>query len=187
MHKPTLLIDMDQILVDMVDVWLRSYQNLTGEILTQENIIEYEFDKMVKFPKLLNSLIESPGFFLNLPPMPGAEEYFVKLLKCGKFDVIVVTQPPRRSDYAIKDKKEWLSYYFNFHPTNIIFTHKKYLIRGDVLFDDKPSHLEDWKKHNPTGKTFMINYPYNTKAVVDFAFNKETAWKDFHESVNSIF
>ena len=176
---------MDMILVDLMPTWIRLYETISGENINPDYFNNYDFSLNVKYPQLLNSLIETPGFFRNLPPIPHAINFFNKLLEDGRYEVIVVTQPPRKADYAIKEKREWLQDYFpKLSMTNIVFAHKKYLIHGDILFDDKPSHLEEWKKYHPNGKTATIIYSYNHGIKVDVSFDKETAWEAFYQYVS---
>jgi 5'-nucleotidase len=187
-NKPIILVDMDQILVDMVPSWLRSYEILSGDKIDPSMIYNYDFSKTVKYPELLNGMIEVPGFFYNLPPLPQAAVYFKQLSEDDRYETLVLTQPPRKADYAIKEKREWLlSYFPKFDPTNMIFTHKKYLVRGNLLFDDKPAHLREWKLWNKDGLTATIEYPYNLDTKVDYSFSRDVAWKDFYELVTKIF
>ena len=179
----TLLIDMDCILVDMLPYWVKTYNDLTGEHVRLEDLHTYELSNYCKKADLLYDILHTEGFFLpkNLPPMPGAVEYFQKLLDEG-YQLIIVTQPPRKADFAIKEKREWIKHYFkNYDLTNMVFCHKKELIRGDLLFDDNPSHIEHWKKYNLDGVVTTINYPYNKEIKVDARFN---SWKEFYEFVS---
>lgn len=181
--KITCLIDLDNILVDFVPYWLDEYNKLSGENVKEEDICEYELRKYVKYPDLLDSILNDSGFFLGPKPMPGALEYFDKLIKDERFEVIVVTQPPRNATSAVKDKREWMQTYFpHFDLTHMVFTHKKYLVRGKILFDDSPGHLEEWRACNPLGLTARITYNYNAFCKTDWVFmKKENAWREFYE------
>jgi len=140
-----------------------------------------EISKMLKVP------LSEEGFFLDKPLMPGAKEYFQKLINDDRFDVIILTQPPRRADHSIREKRIWLQERFpNFDHTNIIFGHRKSLVRGDLLFDDCPDHLLSWKKVNPKGTVVTITYPYNEDIKVDKRFDRKNAWEEFYHFVNSL-
>lgn len=182
--KTRILIDMDGIIVDMLGSWLRTYEVITGEHVSVSDIKNWNVGSFVKHPHVLNSIIETPGFFRSLPSISGAVNYLSKLLKNEKFEVVILTQPPRKADYAISEKMRWIQDFFpGFDLTSIVFAHKKYLIRGDVLFDDRPSHLSEWLKENPNGLTATINYPYNDGCDATWKFNKDTAWEEFYENV----
>jgi 5'-nucleotidase len=186
-NKKILLIDMDQVLVDMVPAWLRLYETISGDKVDFNEIYNYDFSRSVKYPKLLNSIIENPGFFRSLPPLPGAVDALKQVLKDDRYETIIVTQPPRKSDYAIKEKREWiLDHIHDFDLENFIFAHKKYLIRGDLLFDDKPSHLKEWKMYNPSGKTAIMRYKYNQNEKADISLHPEDGWSSFYKAIQVV-
>jgi len=182
MRKPILLIDMDCILVNMLPYWLDIYNEMSGENISSKDITEYEIRNFVKEPDLFDKILHEEGFFTNMKPMPGAVKYMRKLIEEG-FDIVILTQPPRKSAYAVKEKTDWLGKYFpEYDPANIVFCHRKELIDGDILFDDKPAHLVDWKKYHPRGTTITIEYPYNKDAPADVRFaNQRNAWREFYE------
>lgn len=182
-RPPTLLIDMDCILVDMGQYWLDIYHKEGGEKINYNSLTEYYMTKAVKDPSLLLKILHREGFFANMKPMPGAETYMNLLIDRG-FDVVILTQPPRGpSVYAVKEKMEWVQKYIpKYDIDNMIFCHRKELVCGDVLFDDRPSHLINWKRHHPKGITATIVYSYNKNVPVNLRFkNKQTAWEEFYE------
>lgn len=175
------LVDLDNTLVNMVEVWLEKYNLRSGESVSMDDITDYDVTKFVKQPELLNNLLEESDFFYDLEPMPGAVEYFNKLIESG-LDIVIVTQPPRKCDYAIRDKKRWMEKYFpDFNLANMIFCHRKNLIHGDILFDDKMAHLSEWYKRNPTGITASLKWRYNKySSVSHMDFDPDTAWREFY-------
>lgn len=179
-----ILLDLDGIIVDMLGPWLRQYEIITGEKIPVSDIVSWDATIGASYPEVLNSLLEKPGFFRNLPPMPGAQKYLSKLIEENNHEIIILTQPPRKSDYAVRDKRLWMQDYFpNFDITNMIYAHKKYLVRGDVLFDDKPSHLALWKHENPESVTATIDYPYNRNDKSDWRWGTKNAWRCFYEAI----
>ena len=179
--KPTFLVDMDSITVNMTPTWLKKYYEETGDTLTLTKQTSWGFSELVRFPEELDKILTKNHFFYNLPPMPGATKYIPKLIEHG-VNVIFLTQLPRKSDYAAKDKRRWIEKYIKgFDMRNIIFAHQKYLVNGDLFFDDNPVHLQTWAAYNPKGITSTIDYNYNRDAKADWRFDKKTAWKDFYE------
>lgn len=180
---------MDGIIVDMLGCWLRQYNMLTGENTKEEEIINWDVTGQVKHPEILEGILGQPGFFFNMPQINEARKYITKLIEEGH-NVIILTQPPRRSDHAVKDKRDWIQANIpGFDSTNIIFAHKKYLIGGDILFDDRASHLDAWKKYwkerrGTEHTTAMIQYPYNRNYNADWVFKKkERAWEEFYNLI----
>lgn len=180
--KPTFLFDLDSITVDMTPTWLRKYYEKTGDTLTLDKQTSWGFSELVKYPKELDKILTKNHFFYNLPPMPGATKYIPKLIEKG-VNVVFLTQLPRKSDYAAKDKRKWIEKYIKgFDMRNIIFAHQKYLVAGDLFFDDNPIHLTTWATHNPKGLTATIDYNYNRNVHTYWRFHKKTAWKDFYKN-----
>lgn len=144
--KPVFLIDLDCIMVDMLPPWLRRYNEECGTNIQLSDIKDYDVGLVCTDQKTLYSILDEPGFFYHMDPMPGAAKYFQKLVDDG-YNVFIVTQPSRRSEMAIRDKKRWVSRHLKkYDLTNMFFCHHKEQIRGDVLFDDKPAHLQNWKE-----------------------------------------
>lgn len=185
--KKRLLIDMDCIMVDMMPYWLSEYNRRSGENIRMKDLNTYWLRTIVSKPEIIDEILHEEGFFLDKPLMPGAGEYFERLVAEDRFDVVVLTQPPRRADHSVREKRIWMNKRFpNFEPFNMMFGHRKELVRGDLLFDDCPDHLINWKKANPKGVLATITYPYNEGTKVDVRFDRESAWKDFYHFVNKL-
>jgi len=184
-NKFTCLVDMDNIMVDMVKTWLLRYNEIKGTNCILDDIKDYDVGKLCTDTETLYAILDEEGFFYNLDPIPGAVEYFQKLVDEG-YDMVVVTQPPRprRADRAIYDKRRWMKKYFpNFDSSNVVYCHRKDIIRGDILFDDRPSHLADWKNMNPSGITATLLYRYNRDCLCDWKFPLKTGWKEFYDAI----
>jgi 5'-nucleotidase len=175
------LVDMDNTLVNMVGTWIEKYNQRSGENVSLDDITDYDVTKFVKQPDILYELLEEPGFFYDLEPMPEAVEYFNRLVESG-LDIVIVTQPPGNCDYAIRDKRDWMREHFpTFRLSDMIFCHRKNLIHGDILFDDKMAHLSEWRHKNPKGIAASLKWKYNKNNFVSHVdFEPETAWRDFY-------
>lgn len=159
---------------------------LLGETLKEEEIVTWEFSSIAKYPELLKDILTEEHFFSRLPAISGSVEYVTKLMEKNAH-IVFLTQPPRKSDYALRDKRRWIAHHFpKFDLSGIIFAHYKYMVFGDLLMDDNPEHLNSWRDfvspHKPI-ITATIDYPYNLDCQVDWRFKKQTAWKDFYEKV----
>ena len=186
--SPTILVDMDCILVSMLPTWIDAYNAGTGENVRVDDIEDYNLAMYCKNEKLLYEILTMPGFFDSMNPMPHAVMSLQTLMTEG-YDVVIVTQPPRASDFAVGDKKAWIRRYFpSFDLTSMIFCHRKDMIMGDLLFDDRPSHLIDWKKTNPNGLAATLDWKYNRVPeldyVVDFRGSLEDGWLGFVDFVH---
>lgn len=182
----TLLIDMDCILVNMLPPWLARYNELTGENITMDMIQDYNVGLVCKNEKVLYKILDEPDFFYNMEEMPGATKYLKRLIDDG-YDVVIATQPPRIAELAVRDKRRWIQKRIpDFNLKNMIFCHRKFMLRADLMFDDKPEHLVEWKKVNPDGVTATLNWPF-TPTKTDFRGSLESGWEEFYWFVRATF
>ena len=114
--KKRLFFDMDNVLVDF-----ESGINKLDEATRKE----YE-----------DRLDEVPGIFGLMEPMHGAIEAVHKLAEV--YDVFVLSTAPWKNPSAWSDKVTWVTKYFDdvFHKRMVI-THRKDLVEGDYLIDDR--------------------------------------------------
>ena len=121
MKKKIIYIDMDGVLVDL------------GKA----------FDKFFKLhPYLKERYKDNPdhiqGLFRIAPPMEGAIEAVKKLHESGKYELFIATSAPWGNPMSLSDKRFWIEDYFGeiFHK-RLFTTHRKDLLMGDYLIDDR--------------------------------------------------
>ncbi len=110
--------------------WLISNQGLTGLMKRPRT------NTVAKEPGGKDRLDEIPGLFGKVDPMPGAIEAVHKLAEV--YDVFILSTAPWKNPSAWSDKVTWVTKYFDdvFHKRMII-THRKDLVEGDYLIDDR--------------------------------------------------
>jgi 5'(3')-deoxyribonucleotidase len=140
MTKKRILVDMDQILVALNDEWLRVHNEENDDNVTIEDIKTWELEDHVnKNPDGLYAIIERPGFFDDLKPIPGAIEGF-KALRNSGHTVVVCTSPA--SDDSARAKFAWCKKHLGLNRRDVIVMHKKYWLAGtcDVLIVTPPKN-----------------------------------------------
>lgn len=85
----------------------------------------------------MNSLIEAPGWFYNLPVTDGAIEGVNLLLDAG-VDVWIATKPMEKNPTCRDDKAKWVRRHFPMLEKKLFIAPDKSLLRGDILLDDAP-------------------------------------------------
>lgn len=169
----TLLIDMDSVICDLMSEWHKRYNQDYNDDLSFKRLKCWSTEKYVK-PECGNQIyqyLNQPGLFECLLPYPHAIEVLERLHK--SYDILIVTSSPT---YAFTEKEKWVENYLPFiGRRNIIFSHRKDMICGDLLFDDAPHNLEAFQA---TGrKAVAMDYPYNQSVNVDRVNN----WLEFEE------
>ena len=114
-------IDMDGVLVDFgkaIEDWFTNHPHLKERYKT--------------FPDHIQ------GLFRIAPPMKGAIEAVKKLHESGKYELMIATSAPWGNPQSNADKRFWIEDYFGdlFHKKMFI-THRKDLLMGDYLIDDR--------------------------------------------------
>ena len=130
--KKRLFFDMDNVLVD--------FQSGLDKI-DEDTKRQYR----AKTPDDKDRLDEIPGLFSLMEPMPGAIESVHKLAEV--YDVFILSTAPWNNPSAWSDKVEWVTKYFDdvFHK-RLIITHRKDLVKGDYLIDDREKNgAKDFK------------------------------------------
>ena len=121
LKKKIVYIDMDGVLVDL----------------------EKAFDKFFKLhPYLKERYKDNPdhiqGIFRNPPPIKGAIEAVKKLHESGKYELMIATAAPWGNPGSNADKRFWIEDYFgNLFHKKMFITHRKDLLMGDYLIDDR--------------------------------------------------
>ena len=135
MERKTLLVDMDDTILDFKTEWFMTYDKEHGTDLIHEI-------KNWGIPERYNDafeILQRPGFFRGLRPYPNMIDVLQRLSQVH--DIVIVTS----SVYGVsmKEKGEWFREYLHFLPRdNFIIAKRKELIRGDLLFDDGLHNLE---------------------------------------------
>lgn len=110
--------------------------------------------------KTIHHVLELPGFYRNLDPIPGGLEVLNKLQELGH-ENFFVSSPYLSNPTCASDKYAWLEeYYGRSWAKRLILTNDKTLVDGDVLFDDKPIITG---ARTPTWRQVLFTQSYNIK------------------------
>ena len=108
-----------------------------------------------------------PGLFRNLKPIKDAVVSVNKLLSSEKYEVYFLSTAPWNNPSAWTDKRLWLEEQFGEKINRkLILTHRKDLVKGDILIDDRPNNgAKDFE--GELIKFGSTEYP-NWNAVLDY-------------------
>jgi len=156
MKKLTIMIDADGVLENFSETWVAYLNNKYGTAVSHEDVREWDMTKAFPMltPEQVLSTERDKELYTNLKPIPGAPEALQKLLNDGH-ELYVVTN----THYKIATEKlegTLFQYYPFLTWKHYIFTHRKQMIKGDVLVDDGVHNLVggDYEK-------ILFSAPYN--------------------------
>jgi len=149
--KKSILVDMDGVLVDIYTTFFELHEKETGKRLVIEDIAglleEEAFENQRRW-------VSTPGFFRNLPVMPGSSEALLRI--SDRYKIIVVSLATE-FPYCLTDKQLWLHDNFPFIDwRQIVFCGDKNLIKADIMIDDHFKNLDQFE-----GGTILFTQPHN--------------------------
>lgn len=153
---------MDGVLADFeagfVKAWQRKFPKIPHIPLEKRKTFSVRNDYPKELEKDVESIYRTPGFFQNLPEIPGGKEALTKMQESGH-EVFICTSPISKYENCILEKYHWISKNLGYEWTKrTIMTKDKTLIYGDILIDDRPEHLGIKK---PVWKHVLFDRPYN--------------------------
>lgn len=135
--------------------------------------------------QIINSIMNMPGFYAALEPMPGAREAMNLLLELGH-DVRIVTAPWPSNTTCASDKLAWTEAYLGEGwAKRTVITSDKTLVRSDILVDDKPSVTGSM---TPEWVHVYYDQPYNQGLRGRRIYNwTDGTWLDIIQALDGAF
>jgi 5'(3')-deoxyribonucleotidase len=151
-------IDMDGVVVNLIEEWLRRYRLETGEEVYPADIRTWDTHNHVSVGKEIYDYLSDPGVWFAAPPYPGAIPAISSLLADGH-KVYLATTPWWTNDKCYTEKLAWVDRWLpEIGRRNIIFLADKSCLHGNVLVDDKPENLDGF-----AGLPILFERPWNKK------------------------
>lgn len=135
MKRLTILVDLDDVLNNQNELWIAELNDKHNRSVNLEDITDWDVSKF--YPHVcktkLYEPLESERLIHQMSPPPGSIDYTWSWYSAGH-NLLVATSTNTRNAGC---KVEWMyKYYKWFDERNLIVTHHKQLLRGDVLIDD---------------------------------------------------
>lgn len=170
-------IDLDSTLNNLVEVWVKKYNEEYDDNLTSKKIIKWEMDELVKpeCGKKIFNYLHDPMLFYNLDIKDGAKKTIDFLSKNYELYIVTAYTPD-----TCLDKSNWIKKHkLKINDKNVIFINNKSLLDLDYLIDDGPHNFEHF-----TGTGLVFDMPYNRHVNGDNLKRVKT-WKDIRKFFDS--
>ena len=152
---------MDSVLADISTKWYGLANKEYGCNVTIDDVTDWDTSKFFPCGKSIFKYLSQPGFFRDLSTISGAVEGIQAIHDAGH-EVFVVTASTAQ---GATDKMHWMKENFPSIPhENIIITHTKHLVCGDVFIDDSPHNIKAYREYWPRAFIVGVNYPYNRES-----------------------
>jgi len=145
------LVDMDGVLANVYSRFIEKHEEEFGVRLATKDIIGLK--EAEAFPNQLK-WVNKQGFFRTVPVMPGSQQVLKRLH--DHYEIVVVSMA---TEYpmSLTDKQLWLADKFPFISwKQIVFCGSKNIIQADIMIDDHPKNLDNFK-----GETIIFSQPHN--------------------------
>lgn len=156
MKKPVIMCDLDGIVANLLAKFIKHHNAECGTTLTVEEVLKAEH-----MPPDLDRFLALDGYFKDLEVLHGFTKQLPQLQAFGNFHFC--STPSRNPDSA-SDKIRWVLERFpGFDREQIILIKHKWLLNGDIWFEDWGKNLIRIRQHHPKAFIGTFAYPYNVK------------------------
>ena len=123
-NKKIVYVDLDGVIVDLLGFIDKEYSKERIDQIGYGNIIDRDVRP-----------------FYQAKPIEGALAAIEALHESEKYDVFLLSTAPWRNEEAWTAKRFWVEKYLGYSMNRrLILTHRKDLLKGDYLIDDRPNN-----------------------------------------------
>lgn len=141
MKQLTIITDLDDVLENLCQVWVKVLNAAFNRDVKYDEISQWDFTEIYPGiePSLLYEFLEKEAFWKQVKPLKDAEEITKKLISEGH-QIYVATASTLVSTLH-KSRFILNNFYGHIPEKNLIVIHNKSLLRGDVIIDDNPQNF----------------------------------------------
>jgi 5'(3')-deoxyribonucleotidase len=147
--RPVILLDIDGVVANFIAGCLPYVFAITGREHQHDDIDQFMIEKALGLDeeqtKRLYEHVCREGWCRSLPVYEGAKEAIAAL---GEFaDIVPVTAPFWTSKHWVLERYEWILEHLGIPQARVMQGHEKFRVHGDMLVDDRTSHLVAWAQY----------------------------------------
>jgi 5'(3')-deoxyribonucleotidase len=190
--RMTVFVDMDGVLADFdarFNFYIEKHAVPVKDATAWKLADRLDMDRK-RANNFINAMMCEPGFWTGIEPIEDGAETLTGWLKDDFADIYIATSPWWSSPKCMQEKTDWVRRRIPKFPVkNIIMISEKHLLRGNILIDDKPEHIERWRGDN----AIVFAQPWN--AGVKMGLHEATgcyvwrspSWKYVDNLMRSVF
>ena len=171
--RPEVLLDIDGVAANFIAGCIPAAEAIIGRPVLHDDIDQFMIEKALGMDEeqtaALYECVMSEGWCRALPVYEGAKEAVAFMQQHA--DVIPVTAHFFSSKHWVYERDAWLIEHLGIAQTDIVHTHRKFQIDGDVLIDDKISHIRSWIGRRPTKRAVLFQRRYNQSETIERTSN----------------
>ncbi|MBW2972524.1 5'-3'-deoxyribonucleotidase [Candidatus Woesearchaeota archaeon] len=177
MKRKIVLFDQDDVLADFQGELLRRWKagHPDKRHIEVDDLVMFRPEDQYppEYRHMVREIFCSPGFFRELPPVPGGIEALLEVSK--RHDVYICTSPLYQYENCVLEKYEWVDRHLGRGWTpRIIITRDKTVVSGDCLIDDNPdikgARTPDWEH-------ILYDMPYNRHVKHKRRISWDSDWR----------
>jgi 5'(3')-deoxyribonucleotidase len=191
--KPTVLVDLDDCVIDFVTYWLKWIEQTHGVKAEKKFITKWYLSECTPELKALGEekicmAFDEPGFHLNAPAIPGAIHSLERMHK--KYNLLFVTA--RHNPVSIKETFEWFKVHLpRIQHKQLIFSRQKDVFHAQAAIDDKVDHLQAYlaAPHMKGALVIGVEQPHNQEAralVPNWVTPDVQGWLDIEDMLEGL-
>lgn len=160
---PEVLLDIDGVAANFIEGCRAPAERLIGRTFHHDDVDQWLIEKALGMDeaqtKELYRRVMEEGWCRALPAYEHARECVAKIREYAI--VVPLTAHFHDSKTWAWERDEWILEHLGIPKTDVIHTHRKFQVDGDVLIDDKPSHLRAWLARRPSRRAVLFQRAYN--------------------------
>ena len=177
-------IDLDGVVINLIDVWLKRLGVKTGQTYSREQVTHFDFGNCIGLPMDTTYQSLTPDIYEECTPEPGAEKY-LPLLDAMVISPLVVVSKVSGSKHKQgfeTAKTEWLKRYFpgirfEFRYVRSGEAKHPHVADCDLFIDDYEDNFKD-----VTCECILFDQPWNRH---EHRFQRAFGWPKVIEIVAS--
>lgn len=159
------LVDCDGVLGRFTQTVLDAYNADHGTSFVEADVHQWSIPDALGIPADELYAHVKEGFCSTIQVVPGAAEALARMRAVSK--VVCVTAGWNRVPTWDYERRVWLRDKLGFDFADVIFAEgeAKFMVDGDIFFDDRPDNVESWQAKRFDRVGVLVRQPWNAGVV----------------------